>query len=96
MLEKPEALSCLDTLIPYLEALLYSSLQQPTSRQSLNISDTVGYLQALSTAIKARQHLGCKQQSLHSWLTPKTSESSSVGESSSAGELGNSEKHSDN
>ena len=76
VLEKPEALSCLDTLIPYLEALPYSSLQQPTSRQSLDISETIGYLQALSTTIKARQHLDRKQQSLHSWLTPKTSESS--------------------
>ena len=51
------SLSCLDTLIKYPEALPYSSLQQPTSRQSLDISDTVGYVQAMSTAIKARQHL---------------------------------------
>ena len=61
-----EALSCLDTLIPYLETLPYSSLQHPTSQQSLNISDTVGYLQILSTAIKTHQYVHCKQQTLSS------------------------------
>jgi len=49
-----KALTCISTLIPYLKALLCSSLQQPTSRQS-NISDTVGYLQNLSLAVYSKQ-----------------------------------------
>ena len=62
-----EALTCISTLIPYLETLPCSSLQQPPSRQSLDISDTVGYLQNPSSSIQAHQH---KQKTLHEWLNP--------------------------
>ena len=67
-----EALACFDTLIPYLESLSCSTLQQPSSRESFNISDTVQHLQNLSSAVKAYQHLNRNQATLHSWFKPVT------------------------